>query len=155
LAPVRQTIYSLNPDLRQIFAGSNHRYLAFLSALDIPIAGIKALNKIAAPVRDHDRPYRGFNLFYGADQLLLETLCRGEFAIAGFRNKDLRSRIPGATTPQVSRSLKRLRLHGLVKQVAGTFKYYLTDLGRRTVIAALTLKQMTLVPTLAAAATPA
>jgi hypothetical protein len=155
LAPVRRTIYSLNPDLRQLLAGANQRYLAFISALDLPTAGIKALNKIAAPVRDRDRPYRGFNLFFGDDQRLFETLARGEFAIAGFRNKDLRAHLPGATTPHTSRCLKRLRLHGVIKQVPRTFKYYLTDLGRRIVIGALTLKETTVIPAIAAAATAA
>jgi len=152
LAPVRKTIYSLNPDLRQLLAGANQRYLAFISALDLPIAGIKALNKIAAPARDRDRPYRGFNLFFGADQHLFETLARGEFAIAGFRNKDLRVHLPGATTAHISRCLKRLRLHGVIKQVARTFKYYLTDMGRRVVIGALALKERTVIPAIAAAA---
>jgi len=155
IAPVRKTIYSLNPDLRQLFAGANQRYLAFISALDLPTAGIKALNKIAEPVRDRDRPYKGFNLFFGADQLLFETLARGEFAILGLRNKDLRTHIPSATTAQISRCLKRLRLHGLIKQVAGTFKYHLTDLGRRTVIGALAIKEMTVIPAMASPATTA
>jgi len=150
LAPVRKTIYSLNPDLRQLLAGANQRYLAFISTLDIPVAGIEALNKIAAPVRDRDRPYKGFNLFFGADQLLFETLARGEFTIAGFRNKDLRTHLRGTTTAQLSRCLKRLRLHGIIKQVPRTFKYYLTDLGRRIVIGALALKEMTIVPAIAA-----
>jgi hypothetical protein len=155
IAPVRKTIYSLNPDLRQLFAGANQRYLAFISALDLPVAGIKALKRIAEPVRDRDRPYKGFNLFFGADQLLFETLARGEFAIAGFRNKDLRAHIPGSTTAQISRNLKRLRLHGVIKQVAGTFKYYLTDIGRRVVIGGLAIKEMTIIPAIAGAAATA
>lgn len=150
LAPVRKTIYSLNPDLRQLLAGANQRYLACISALDLPTAGIEALNKIAAPVRDRDRPYKGFNLFFGADQRLFETLARGEFTIAGFRNKDLRTHLPGTTTAKLSRCLKRLRLHGIIKQVPRTFKYYMTDLGRRIVIGALALKEMTIIPAIAA-----
>jgi hypothetical protein len=152
LAPVRRTIYSLNPDLRQLLAGANQRYLAFISALDLPIVGIKALNKIAEPVRDGDRPYRGFNLFSGGDQLLFETLARGEFAIAGFRNRDLRTHIPGATTAQISRCLKRLRLHGVIKKVPSTFKYYPTDLGRRIIVGTLAIKEMSVIPAIAAAA---
>lgn len=151
LAPVRKTIYSLNPDLRQLFAAANQRYLEFISTLDAPVVGVKALNKISEPVREHDRPYRGFNLFFGADQLLFEALARGEFAISGFRNRDLGAHIPGATSAQISRSLKRLRLHGIIKKVAGTFKYYLTDLGRRVVIGALALKEITIIPAIAQA----
>ncbi len=52
----------------------------------------------------------------------------------------------------MSRSLKRLRLHGVINQVPGTFKYHLTDLGRRTVIGALSLKEMTVIPAVARAA---
>lgn len=151
LAPLCKTIYSLNPDLRQLLAGSNQRYLAFISALELPTIGIKVLNKISEPVRDCDRPYRGFNLFFGPDQLIFEILARGEFAISGFRNKDLRNLIPDSTTSRISRCLKRLRLHGLIKQVSGQFKYYLTDLGRRTIIGSLALKEMTVIPAIASA----
>jgi len=151
LAPVRKTIYSLNPDLRQLLAAANQRYLAFISALDSPIAGIKDLNKLSAPVRENSRPYRGFNLFHGADQLLFEVLARGEFAISGLRNRDLRTHIPGSTASQISRGLKRLRLHGVVKQVPGTFKYYLTDFGRRVIVGSLALKEMTIIPAIARA----
>ena len=151
LAPVRKTIYSLNPDLRQLLAAANQRYLAFISAIDVPIVGIKALSKISEPIRENDRPYQGFNLFYGADQLLFEALARGEFAISGMRNCDLRAHLPGTTTAQISRILKRLRLHGLIKKVAGTFKYYLTDLGHRIIIGALTLKELAVIPAIAKA----
>jgi len=149
LAPLPLSIYSLNPDLRQLLWAANQRYLAFVSALDLPIIGIKALNRISEPVREKDRPHRGFNLFFGGDQLLFEILARGEFAIAGLRNRDLRAHLPGATTGWTSRCLKRLRVHGLIKQVAGTFKDYLTDLGRRVIVGALALKKMTLAPAIA------
>jgi hypothetical protein len=149
LAPLQMSIYSLNPDLRQLLSAANQRYLAFISALDLPVAGIKALNKISEPVRDQDRPYRGFNLFFGSDQLLFETLARGEFAIGGFRNRDLRVHLPGTATPQISRCLKRLRLHGIVKKQPGTFKYHLTGLGRSIIVGALALKETTVVPAIA------
>jgi len=38
----------------------------------------------------------------------------------------------------------------LIKQVARTFKYHLTDLGRRIVVGALALKEMTIVRAVAA-----
>ncbi len=152
LAPLRRTIYSLTPDLRHLLAAANQRYLAFISALDLPIAGRKDLDKLSAPVRDKNRSYRGFNLFHGEDQLLFEVLARGEFATSGLRNRDLRAHIPGSTTHQTSRRLKRLRLHGVVKRVPATFKYHLTDFGRRIIVGSLALKEMTLVPTVAHAA---
>ena len=38
----------------------------------------------------------------------------GEFNISGFQNKDLRRRVEGKNTGQISRLMKRLRTHGLI-----------------------------------------
>ena len=46
---------------------ANERYLAFIAAIDNPNAGLKAIDKIARPVKDGGRSYRGFNLFLGDD----------------------------------------------------------------------------------------
>ena len=82
---------------------------------------------------------------------LFEILLRGEFNITGLRNKNLRSRLAEFSSAQISRLIKRLRIHGLIKKVGRSYKYYLTALGKRVLIAGLRLKEMFLVPTLAAA----
>jgi hypothetical protein len=46
LAPLKKTIYSLI-DLREILLGCNQRYLAFLSSLDDPSAGIRDLQRLS------------------------------------------------------------------------------------------------------------
>ena len=51
------------------------------------------------------------NFFDDDDQLLFETITRGEFNIYGFQNKHLRHYLDGKSGAQVSRVLKRLRLH--------------------------------------------
>ncbi len=76
-------------------------------------------------------------------------LGRGEVAVAGVRNRDLREHIDGLSTWSASTTLKRLRTHGLIKKVAHSYKYYLTDLGRRVVLAGLKLKELVLIPDLA------
>jgi hypothetical protein len=45
-----------------------------------------------------------------------------------------------------------LRLHGIIKKVGKTYKYYLTEFGRHVALAGLTLKNLFLVPEFAAAA---
>lgn len=149
LAPVRRTIYSLFPDLRELLAAANRRYLEFLSALDDPSSGIRALEKTTQPASDNGRTHRGLNFFAPPDQQLLQVLGRGDVAVAGVRNRDLREHIDGLSTWSASTSLKRLRTHGLIKKVAHTYKYYLTELGRRVVLAGLKLKQLVLIPELA------
>jgi len=40
-------------------------------------------------------------------------------------------------------------LHGILKKVGRTYKYYLTKLGRSVVTAALKLRELVVIPTLA------
>jgi DNA-binding PadR family transcriptional regulator len=50
---------------------------------------------------------------------------------------------------QVTRLLKRLRVHGLIKKVGRRYKYYLTELGRQVALMALKLREMVVIPGLA------
>ncbi len=149
-AAMKKTIYSLGP-LQRILASANHRYLEFISAIDDPSQGIRHLNKISRTMHENQRSYRGFNFFDDDDQALFETVQRGEFNITGFQKKHLHRHMPQKSGAQVSRILKRLRLHGLIKKVARTYKYYLTKFGRLVLAAGLKLKQLLLVPELATA----
>jgi len=144
-APLRKSIYSLTP-LRDLLGASNRRYLDFISAIDDPTGGIRDVDKMSRPVRHNDRSYRGFNLFHGVDIDLFVTIMRGEFNIHGFRHKDVSNRLRSKSSWQVSHLLKRLRVHGIIKKVRNTYKYYLTAFGKRIVATALKLKEMFVIP---------
>ena len=101
-------------------------------------------------MQENDRAYRGFNFFDPDDEQLFRSLASGEFNISGFQNKDLRRRIKGKNTGQVSRLMKRLRSHGLVKKIGRTYKYYLTALGKQVVALGLKLKEIHIIPALCA-----
>jgi hypothetical protein len=148
-APMKRTIYSLVP-LQTVMRGANRRYLEFLSALDDTSEGTKRLRKVTETVVEQDRSYKGLNFFATEDQAVLEVLARGEFSIRGFQSKDLRRFFPKNNGGQISRMLKRLRVHGLVKKVGSTYRYYLTKLGRQVILAGLKLKELFLIPQLAA-----
>lgn len=150
-APMKKTIYSLGA-LREVLAAVNRRYLEFISAVDDPSDGIRKLNRVSQPVREQERSYRGFNFFDQDDQLLFEVIARGEFNISGIRNKPLRALLPGFTSGQISRLLKRLRKHGLIKKASRCYKYYLTPLGRQTVALGLKLKNLFIIPEFSAQA---
>jgi hypothetical protein len=147
LAPLKRSIYSL-ADLARLLRAANQRYLDFISELADPSAGRKLLNQVCEPKKQQGRSYKGLNFFQAADQKLLEALARGEFMISGLRNKDLR-RLLGLNTAQISRRLKSLRLHGLIRPVGRTYKYYLSKRGRRVIITGLKLKELFLIPQLA------
>lgn len=147
-APMQKTIYSL-PALRELLAAANRRYLEFLSTIDDPSAGIDKLNRVSKTVHNNDRSYPGFNFFDDDDQMLFEALARGEFNISGLHNKTLRPHLADKSSGQVSRLLKRLRLHGLIKKVGRTYKYYLTVFGKEVIAAGLKLRELVLIPQLA------
>jgi hypothetical protein len=50
---------------------------------------------------------------------------------------------------QISRLVKRLRVHGLIKKIGRTYKYYLTQLGRQVAVMALKLRELYVIPALA------
>lgn len=139
-ASMQKTIYSL-PALRELLEAANRRYLEFLSAIEDPRAGRNKLDKLSQPVEQEGRRYSGFNLFDTDDENLLCSIVRGEFNIAGLQNKTLRRHLPELNSGQVSRLIKRLRTHGLVKKVGHTYKYYVTPFGKEVVATAVTLRE--------------
>jgi hypothetical protein len=148
LAPVKKTLYSLRV-VAGLLRASNRRYLEFLSSLDDDTAGRQHLERISRPVRDEKRSYRGLNFFDANDRALLLTIARGEFNLRGFQVRDLRGFLAHFSGAQLTRQIKRLRMHGLIKKVHGTYKYYLTRLGRRVVVAAFRLREGSVIPALA------
>jgi hypothetical protein len=147
LAPVRKSLYSL-PVLRELLGAATFRYLDFLATLEDPRPGLRALEKIATPVHEGERSYRGFNLFHGPDLDLFRTILRGEFTISGFQARQLRHHLVDCSGPQLSRLLKRLRTHGLIKKIGKRYKYYLSTLGRTVATAALKLRELVIIPML-------
>jgi len=145
-ANMRKTIYSL-PALSELMHACNRRYLDFLSAVDDPTNGIKKVNKVSRSVKDAGRSYRGFNLFSPEDEAVFRAIAQGGVQGFGIRNSGLRTTL-GKTSGQVSRIIKRLRNHGLIKKVANVYKYHLTSLGREVVTTSLKLKEMFVIPVL-------
>ena len=148
LAPVKKTIYSLGV-LPGILGACNRRYLEFLSSLDDDSAGRRHLDRLSRPVRDEKRSYRGINFFDSDERDLLLTIARGEFNLGGFQVRNLRRFLGHLSGSQLSRRIKRLLKHRLIKKVAGTYRYYLTRLGRRVISAAFRLREGSIIPALA------
>lgn len=81
---------------------------------------------------------------------MFRTLLQGEFFVSGFTNKQLRNHyLANKSASQVTRLLKRLRVHGVIRKVGKCYKYYLTDFGREATAMALKLRELVVIPTLA------
>jgi len=94
------------------------------------------------------RPVRPLNPLAPEDAALFAAISRGEDAIDGFRNRDVRQRLYGDApvaekkrqSAKVTRLLRLLRGHGLIAKVPKTHRYQLTDHGRKSVAALLSAR---------------
>ena len=145
---MQKTIYSL-PALRELLEAANRRYLEFLSTIEDPRNGRDKLDKLSQSVQQEGRSYPGFNLFDEEDENVFRSIARGEFNISGLQNKTLRRFLKEKNSGQVSRLLKRLRVHGLIKKVGHTYKYYLTQFGKDVIATGLKLRELVIIPQLA------
>jgi len=148
MAALKKSIYSLS-DLIKILNGACRRYLDFAGNLEDTTPARHDINKISRTVRDqNERTWRGFNLFLEEDQKVVLAILQGEFNINGLSNRRLRLLLPDKTSGQISRILKRLRNHGMIKKVGKTYRYYVTHLGKRLLIAGRKLFENIVLPNL-------
>jgi len=145
LAPVKKSIYSLI-DLREILFGCNRRYLEHLSALDDFSAGVRALDRLTRPRTVDDKTVKGINFFDPVDNSLLHALQDPRVNIAGVRRGDLIPLLEQLSPDRLSRQLRRLRDIGVIKRVTGTYRYYLTRMGRAAAAAICRLTETILIP---------
>lgn len=129
---------------------ANERYLEALSVVDDPGVGQNELERQCARVTYRGRPRRGLQPLNRADQALFTAVLHGEFAVRGFRNRELAAHL-FASPPrdrverrrrcgQVSRHISLLRAHGLVAKVPRSRRYRVTDLGQRFMTTAIHLR---------------
>jgi hypothetical protein len=120
-----------------------------LSTIEDPRNRRDKLGKLSQPVDHEGRSYPGFNFFDEDNDALFQVIARGEFNIGGFENKNLRRRLAGKSSTQVSRLLKRLRLHASIKKIGRTYKYYLTQSGKQVIATGMKLRELVVIPQLA------
>lgn len=147
-APLKKSIYSLY-QLFTIMKASNYRYLEFISSFDDHSNGNRNLANVTGPVIEKERSYRGLNFFAERDLQVLEAISRGEYMTFGMQGKDIRPRLGDISPSAMSRIFKRLRLHGIIERLQGTYKYFPTAYGKEIIAAGLTVRNLVLVPALA------
>lgn len=131
---------------------SNDRYIEGLSAFDCDEPLEKLTDKVCGRVQVGKRWHRGLRPFDPLDVKLFEAVSRGEFAVSGFRNRDLRLILEGDSdddddrrraSARISRKLAMLRAHGLIKKIPHTHRYEMTVQGQITITALLSARNAT------------
>lgn len=130
---------------------SNERYLDALAAVEHDQSLAETLHSFCQPTEYRGRRVRALQPLSAEDGVLLAAVIRGEFAIHGFRNRDLRPLLFGTDEPQpteakrqaskITRLLRMLRAHGIIQKVPKTHRYTVTQAGHQAIIALQSAKQ--------------
>jgi len=130
---------------------ANERYLDALASTDDTTTLEQLLALIGHLSTWNGKRVRGIQPFGPEDGALLEAAARGEFTINGFRNKHLQALVfdtPPADAKQarqrsahVSRKLRMLRAHGIIKKVPNEHRYCLAQRGRSIITACLAARK--------------
>ncbi len=134
----------------QVSAAANRRYLEALASVTDKTPAGEASAAVCRPVVKAGRRHRALNPWSEKDAALLQAVSRGEYTINGLRNRDVRRQLwPKASTDReerrraaaVTRQLRLLRAHGLLRKVSGTHRYVVTETGRKIITALLAARQ--------------
>jgi hypothetical protein len=125
---------------------ANERYLESLATIDETTPLGPLTETICRPVSWAGKRVRGLNPLARKDARLLEAIAGGAFLLNGFRNRDLRPLLFGTSnrslteekrqSAAVTRQIRLLRAHALVRKVPRSQRYQVTDKGR-TLLTAL------------------
>jgi hypothetical protein len=133
----------------QISQACNERYADALAATQVQEKLQAVATGACNSICREGRRYRGLNPWRHEDHRLLMFLAKGEHAIQGFRNRDLRkwlypkSKEAIATeqkkySGRATRRIKLLRAHGLIRKVPRANRYVLTAKGQKFSCALMT-----------------
>jgi hypothetical protein len=133
------------PRRAEVSQAANDRYLQALASVEDTTSLGEHAARLCRPVRYQGRRVRALNPYASKDAALLAAISRGEFALNGLRNRDLRVLLfPKPARNQIeqkrqaaviSRKLRLLRAHRLIRKVPHTHRYHLTNAGRIAVTA--------------------
>jgi len=129
---------------------ANDRYLQALGSASGTVPLFQWVQQCCQPLTQAGRRYRGLNPWAPEDGCLLELINQGQFALNGFRNRDIRQAYFGSRGGDqeikhrmgwIGRRLRLFRAHGLIAKVSGTHRYVVTDKGRTTITALLAARK--------------
>lgn len=140
--PLRQGVADLHRRA-EVSQAANERYLEGLAAVDHdePLKDLTAQlgQRVKEPGKGL-RKLRGLNPLTGTDAALLEVVAKPAFALNGLRNRDVVAGLFGKPAKDaaerrrrsaaVSRQLRLLRAHSILRKVPKTHRYQVTERGR-------------------------
>jgi len=137
----------------ELSQAANDRYLNALTCLNTDLRLRELVEPVCRRVHWKRKPVRGLRPCSEPDRLLLETINRGEYALNGFRNRDLATHLlPTPKNEQerkrysarITRQLRLLRAHGLIRKLPHTHRYRISPKGQQLASALSCMRETTL-----------
>jgi hypothetical protein len=147
--PLRRTVMDL-PRRAEVSRAANKRYLDALASTQVAVPLGQMAAPLCRPITHQGRTYRPLHPL-GSDADLLCALSRGQWTIAGLRNRDLQpllytgqprdKKAARRRSASVGRKLRLLRAHGLIRKLPHTHRYLVTESGRAALTALVAAQQ--------------
>ena len=145
--PLRKGIADIHR-LSQVAQGANERYLEALATIKDTTSVYDLVKDVCRPTKFKGKRVRALRPWGANDTRLLATLNRGEFVVTGFRNRDLVQLLAPDSVfknadryrreaARVTRQLRMLRAHKLIRKIPKAHRYQLTQRGRQIITAIL------------------
>ena len=134
--PLRKSVADLHRRA-QVSQAANARYLDALSTVEDSTPLSVLFDPVSRPIVRNGRRIRALRIGDSHDLALLQAISDGRFTTSGFRNRDLRQMLfPAQSTcsakrqaAKVTRLLRILRAHRLIRKVQRSNRYLLTSKG--------------------------
>jgi len=149
-APMRKGVSNLYR-YAEVGLQANQRYLEHLAQAKLKSKAIPHLDALCRSHTHNGKRCARFNPLQHADRDLFAAILSGEFALNGFRNRDLCAKLypqPVASDQEakrrctrMSRLIAKLRGHGLIAKVKDARLYRITKLGSQISFAVLSFYQ--------------
>lgn len=135
----------------QVSQAANERYLEAMAAAEESVPLSTFSDRLCRPVRWKGKRVRALQPLAAGDRGLLSAVSRGEFVINGFRNRDLRPLLYTGRryskeqvrrqSAGITRKLRLLRAHGLIRKIPHSHRYLVTSRGRTAITALLAARK--------------
>lgn len=133
----------------EVSKAANKRFLDSMQNI-IPQKSLeKEIRDVCSKKTVKGKVVTGYNVWSEETFLLFETISDGNYLIRGFTNKEIRHALYHGKpdTPklrgQISRELRKLRAHGLIRKVSHSRRYLVSNKGRRVMGALIETRRKT------------
>ena len=127
----------------EIAKASNMRYIDALENV-VPVKSVQVeIQKICGRKKENGKTFTGFNVWEKDTLALFRAISDGKYLLSGFTNKTICQVLFSSSSKdkkarnKLTRLLKKLRVHGLIRKIPHSHRYQISNKGRRIICSLL------------------